>query len=105
MKKNKKNTPSGDFQDSGGKRRRAVELVCLIIPAVILFSLAVLNLFQPSRPTVSEKENRTLASFPEFSWESLADGSFFAGVSSFIGDTFWQREKLIDLSRLLDVAR
>lgn len=104
MKKNKKNTPSGGRPDSGGNEKRAVELVCLIIPAVILFSLAALTLFQPSRPTVSEKENRMLTSFPEFSWEALADGSFFAEVSAFIGDTFWQREKLIDLSRLMDGA-
>lgn len=68
----------------------------------MIFGLFAINIFQPNRPTVSEAEKRELAKFPEFSLESLADGSFFSGVSLFISDTFIFRDKLVTLSKELD---
>ena len=68
----------------------------------MIFGLFAINIFQPNRPTVSEAEKRELAKFPEFSLESMADGSFFSGVSLFISDTFIFRDKLVTLSKELD---
>jgi len=65
----------------------------------------MLNLMQPDRPTVSETEQRDLAKMPEFSLEALADGSYFAGLSSFISDTFIYRDTLVDVSKQIDTLR
>lgn len=99
---NMRHTPESEKEP---RRREAkkpgfkVNLACISVFAVLFFALTLLNLFQSERPEISEKENRALAAKPEFSFASLVDGSYFAGWSSFISDTFWQRESLIDLAR------
>ncbi len=50
------------------------------------------------RPSYSEEEKRELASFPEFSVEALADGSYFTGISLWFSDTFPFREELVELN-------
>ena len=40
----------------------------------------------------SETENRTLAQFPAFSWDALADGSFTEGVEEYFADQFPLRD-------------
>lgn len=83
-------------------KNKAVDVVCLGLVAAMFGTVAVLNLFQPNRPTESEMEQRTLAKMPEFSLKALADGSFFAGTSSFVSDTFIGRDSLVGLSRKMD---
>lgn len=41
----------------------------------------------------SDVENRTLAQFPEFSWENLKDGSFTKGVEEYFADQFPLRDQ------------
>lgn len=41
----------------------------------------------------SDVENRTLAQFPAFSWESLKDGSFTEGVEEYFADQFPLRDQ------------
>ena len=41
----------------------------------------------------SDVENRTLARFPEFSWEALRDGSFTKGVEDYFADQFPLRDQ------------
>lgn len=83
-------------------KNKAVDVVCLCVVAALFGTVAVLNLIQPNRPTESAMEQRTLAKMPAFSLESLADGSFFAGTSSFVSDTFIGRDSLVGLSRKMD---
>ncbi len=68
-------------------------------------SVVVLNLVQPNRPTESAMEQRTLATMPEFSLTSLADGSYFSGISAFVSDTFLYRDTLVGLSKKMDTLR
>ena len=42
----------------------------------------------------SDVENRTLAQWPEFSWESLKDGSYTAAVEEYFADQFPLRDAL-----------
>ncbi len=50
----------------------------------------------------SQQENRRLATFPEFSWSALWDGSFARELESYYSDQFPGREKLLDANRALN---
>ncbi len=78
--------------------KRKVDIITLIIVGALFASAVLFNAFQTDRPTVSVSEQRTLNKFPEFSVDSLTDGSYFAGISSFVSDTFIGREGLIGIA-------
>lgn len=59
---------------------------------VFLGGLLVWHLLLPDRDR-SDVENRTLAQFPEFSWEDLKDGSFAKGVEEYFADQFPLRDQ------------
>ncbi len=86
-------------------KNKIVDIVCLCAVGVLFGGTALWNLIQPNRPTVSESEKRTLAAMPELTASSLTDGSYFAGVSAFISDTFVERERLVGLSRKMDTLK
>ncbi|MBO5126090.1 MAG: Ig-like domain-containing protein, partial [Clostridia bacterium] len=86
-------------------KNKVIDLVCLGLVAVMFGSVALLNLIQPERPTESAMDQRKLAGMPEFSVTSLADGSYFAGISSFVSDTFLYRDNLVMLSKKMDTLR
>ena len=48
----------------------------------VLFTLAIIALIIPLRPTESMREKRRLAEFPAFSVRTLLNGDFFDGVST-----------------------
>lgn len=87
------------------KRNKIVDIVCVSVVAVIFGSVAALNLLQTDRPTESVAEKRKLAEMPEFSWQTLIDGSYFAGVSSFISDTFIERDRLVNAAKEMDTLK
>lgn len=60
---------------------------------VMLFTGAIFSLILPLRPTVSESEKRVLTDFPEFTFQSFADGTYFAGIDTWFSDTFPMRDK------------
>ncbi len=86
-------------------KNKAVDVVCLCVVAAIFGGVALCNILQTDRPTESVAEKRTLAEMPEFSWETLKDGSYFAGVASFISDTFIERDRLVNLSKEMDTLK
>ena len=59
---------------------------------VFLGGLLAWHLLLPDRDR-SDVENRTLAQFPEFSWEDLKDGSFTEGVEAYFADQFPLRDQ------------
>lgn len=59
--------------------------------------MAVLALIFPLRPTFSAAENRNLASFPTFSSEALADGSYFSQLNTWFADTFPLRDTFLGI--------
>ena len=78
-------------------KNKLVDIVCVCVVGALFGGIALWNLVQPNRPVISESEKRKLAAMPEFSVSSLADGSYFAGVSAFISDTFVERDRLVGL--------
>lgn len=83
-------------------KHNPIDKLMLFLVAFLVCALALLNLFQTDRPTVSESENRNLATMPEFSLVTLLDGSYFSDVMSFFSDTFYARETLVQLSKQMD---
>lgn len=77
----------------------------LFLVAAAVSVLALFNLCQPNRPTISELENRKLASMPALSIETLLDGSYFSDVSTFFSDTFFAREPMVSLSHKMDLLK
>ena len=59
---------------------------------LFLGGLLVIHVVLPDRDR-SEGENRTLAQWPEFSWEALKDGTFTEGVESYFADQFPFRDQ------------
>lgn len=70
-------------------------LVIIIIPVFTLFG---------EKETVSYNENKTLAEFPEFSFESYKSRSFMNGMSEFLSDHFVMRESFIRLKNSIETA-
>lgn len=68
-----------------------------IVPAVFLALLIATGIMYVVVPDadISADENRTLASFPEFSVKSLADGSYTAALNSYMTDQFPLRKTFI----------
>ena len=87
------------------KKKYLTDVICAAVVIALFGGVAVFNLFQPNRPTVSESEKRTLAEIPTLTWQSLTDGTFFRGVSLFISDTFIARDSLVGMSKKLDTLR
>lgn len=85
--------------------RKLIDIISLSVVVATVGGIALVNLFQPNRPTVSTTENRTLAEMPTFSLEALADGSYFRGISAYISDTFPERDKLVALSKKMDTLK
>lgn len=64
--------------------------------------LTVVAWLIPLRPTVSEKEKRTLEPFPEFSLAAMADGSYFSDIGLWFSDTFPGRDGWIQAAQSLE---
>jgi len=81
---------------------KPIDKAMLILVAGLILVLALLNIFQAERPTVSETENRVLATWPEWNTADVASGKYFADIMAFFSDTFYGREELVKLSKKMD---
>ena len=68
------------------KGRLTTGIFCLFLAGLLAWHIAL-----PDRAR-SETENRTLAQFPDFSWETLKNGSFTAGMEDYFADQFPLRD-------------
>ncbi len=68
-----------------------------IIPCCIVLMLTAAFVAAPKKD-FSENENRYLSSFPEISPETIADGEFSDGISSYIRDHFPFRDAFVGLN-------
>lgn len=96
-KENPADTAAGkwlDEQKELAPKRRIADRALLISLAVIIAVFGVLIFVIPSED-FSEEENRVLASFPEFSIESLVSGEFTQGIASFYADRFPARNVFV----------
>lgn len=81
--------------------RRGTLVKAFLFFAVLLVAM-VISLIVPLRPTSSPIEKREhLTAFPEFSAESLWDGTYFDGIDLWFSDTFPGRDKFFQLNQKL----
>ena len=69
--------------------------------ALFLGGMLVWSLMLPDRER-SEVENRTLAQWPAFSWQSLKSGSFTEGVEKYFADQFPLRDQWTGLKARME---
>lgn len=69
----------------------------------LLFGLAVAFLFLPDR-SFSEQENRSLRTFPGFTWEKLASGAFGEEINDYFADQFPLRDLLVGIKGCTELA-
>ncbi len=67
-------------------------LFLLLITGTLIFSMI------DTDKTVSEKENRTLATFPKVSISSIFSGEFMTDFEEYYSDTFPMRDVLLDIN-------
>lgn len=77
--------------------------VFVAVFAVLLAVLTLGNIFGEKKE-FSDNENRTLATFPEFSWESLKDGSFTSDFADYISNHFLLRDVWVSIKSLAESA-
>lgn len=74
----------------------------LFLVAFLLCALALLNLCQAERPTVSVTENRNLATMPELNAVDVLNGKYFSDLMLYFSDTFYARDGFVAFSQDLD---
>lgn len=79
-------------------------LITVFLFCVILITVCILFFVLPKKET-SEIERRKLTKFPEFSLESVADGSYADNITKYVSDNFVMRDKLVELSYTLEDLR
>ncbi len=86
-------------------KNKPIDKIMIAVVMILIAVIGLANAFQGERPTVSEQENRELATMPEFSISALLDGSYFTDFDTFFSDTFIGRENLVMLSKELDAYK
>lgn len=71
---------------------------------VLLIAVMTLGNIFGEKKEFSDNENRTLASFPEFSWESLKDGTFTPAFTNYIADHFLFRDVWVSIKSFAESA-
>lgn len=65
----------------------------------LIYTITILNLLSPKNKSISETENRALAQKPNYSTDKLISGQYFREFESFFADHFFNREKLVQISK------
>ncbi|MDO5337132.1 MAG: DHHW family protein, partial [Eubacteriales bacterium] len=84
-----------------GQRARKIHQSLSIVFCLTLVVFIAANLLKKDS-SFSDSENRMLAQRPEFSFSSIADGSFMKDFESYVSDQFFMRDSWISLKLLED---
>ena len=102
MKKRKEDpadAAAGKWMDEqkalSGERRFSDRLLIITLSAIIVIFGALIFLLP--KADFSEEENRMLADFPEFSFETLMSGEFTEGIADFYSDRFPLRDLFVGI--------
>lgn len=79
---------------SGNKFTGAMIFLHFLLIIIALFAVSAFD----TDKTVSEKENRTLATFPKFSLSAVFSGQFSGDFEEYYSDTFPMRDVLLDVN-------
>lgn len=76
--------------------KNIINIVTSALFAAFLLVFAVLFVLTPDAD-FSEEENRSLTTFPKFTWERLLDGSFSSDINEYFADQFPMRDTLVGI--------
>lgn len=80
-------------------KKNQLSFLNIIIFISLIYIIAILNILTPKNKTISEVENRALAQKPVFGIGDLLSGKYFRDFESFFADHFFDREKLVQISK------
>lgn len=78
------------------KFNKIIDITTSVLFAVIIFAFAIAFVITPDAD-FSEEENRSLTTFPKFSWDALMDGSFSSKINEYFADQFPARNSLVGI--------
>ena len=78
------------------KFSKIIDITTSVLFAVIIFAFAIAFVITPDAD-FSEEENRSLTTFPKFSWDALMDGSFSSKINEYFADQFPARNSLVGI--------
>lgn len=85
-----------NLQLSLSKKSKVANLICIILAMGFIFGFAVAMWIVPDRE-FSAEENRSLATFPEFTKESFFSGDFTAEFADYMADQFPLRNLFVGI--------
>ncbi|MFA7550170.1 MAG: DHHW family protein, partial [Sedimentibacter sp.] len=80
-------------------KKNRISFLNIFIFMSLIYIIAILNMLAPKNKTISEVENRALAQKPIFSMDNLLSGKYFRDFEDFFADHFFDREKLVKISK------
>ncbi|MBP5230734.1 MAG: hypothetical protein ILO68_03305, partial [Clostridia bacterium] len=88
---------------TGERKTPFSEILLTVLFVLFLAGFLIAFLLVPDR-TVSENENRTLQTFPEWTWEDWADGTFAGEMNDYFADQFPMREDWTAVKAMAELA-
>ena len=85
------------------RAKRNPDVIFISLFSLFIAALGLLIALLPPK-SFSERENRTLSDFPDFSLNTLVSGEFFSGVSDFYSDQLPFRESFGHLYSITELA-
>ncbi len=76
--------------------KNIINIVTSVLFAAFLLIFTAVFVFTPDAD-FSEEENRSLTTFPKFTWERLLDGSFSSDINEYFADQFPARDALVGI--------
>lgn len=83
---------------------KIINITTSVLFACILFAFAIAFVAVPDSD-FSEEENRSLTTFPQFSWDSLVDGTFSSKINEYFADQFPARNSLVGVKSVVELAQ
>ncbi len=71
--------------------KKTMNIITAVIFCIYIGGFGILHVMLPDRD-FSPTENRNLSTLPEFSWETLVDGSYTADLETYLSDQFPMRD-------------
>lgn len=78
------------------KFNKIIDITTSVLFSVIIFAFAIAFVITPDAE-FSQEENRSLTTFPKFTWERLMDGSFSSEINEYFADQFPARNSLVGI--------
>lgn len=83
-------------RERGASNHYIISYVMVFLITAMLFAGLILFLLVP-KAEFSENENRYLASFPQFSWDSLTEGDYLEDLQTYVNEHFPARDFFLGL--------